>query len=101
MPKEVVIYKSKAMYDRMCVPLDALFNSRVGQGLELKSLTRLSRDLQNSWGVFVACSALAFFVGGLFIVALKHRARLVIWLFIALFWALLVTASSVSGVHYS
>ncbi len=89
------------MYDRMCVPLDAIFTSRIGKGLELKSLTKMSRDLENSIPIFLVCIGLSFLVGGLFIVALKHKARLVIWLFILMFWLLLVAISIVSGLDYS
>lgn len=84
----------------MCVPLDAIFTSRIGKGLELKSLTKMSRDLQNSIPILLVCIGLSFLVGGLFIVALKHKARLVIWLFIFKFWALLIVISTVSGLEY-
>jgi hypothetical protein len=84
----------------MCIPLDAIFTSRIGKGLELKSLTRLSRDLSNSWLIFIVCACVSFVVGGLFIIALKHRARCVIWLFIIMFFILLIAISIVSGLAY-
>lgn len=94
------IYKSRGVYGRVCVPLDKLFKAHIAHGLELKSLTHMSRDLQNSWEIMLSCVLIAFLIGFIFLLTLKYRAKLVIWMFVVMFLFTLLASSVLAVVTY-
>lgn len=61
----------------------------------------MSRDLSNSWEVMLICVLTAFLIGFLFLITLKYKAKLVIWLFVLMFLATLFSATVIASVTYA
>lgn len=61
----------------------------------------MSLDLRHSWPVMAVCVLLAFLVGFLFILSLKHKAALVVWLFIVAFFIMLCSCAIISALDYA
>lgn len=89
---ELAIYKTKAYFGRICLPIDLNFikENEISNLIKAQDLEKYFADIRTAWGIIFASAGISLLVGLVYMIVMRYMSGCMTWSAIILYFAGLV-----------